>query len=177
VSTVNVSTPCLDLLDGVLPEATEALFRAYGVAVHSRPPATRERSSSLRERLSGVIGFTSPELMGSLVLTISDPILAMMAPSDDALSSDCLAELTNQLIGRMKNQLLKYGVALQLALPVVIRGQCLDAHNGAEIRDYEFSSEAGAVTIRLAALADIDFYPQPSSELAPSLEEGELTFF
>jgi hypothetical protein len=40
---------------------------------------------------------------------------------------DLLGELSNQVAGRLKNRLIKYGITLKIALPMVLPGRPIEA--------------------------------------------------
>jgi hypothetical protein len=113
------------------------LFEAYGVVLG---PATEVEPSSLA--LCGVIGFTGDLLCGSLVMAVTADVLAASDPVAARPSRDWMAELTNQLLGRLKNQLLPWGAAIHMSLPVVLRGE--------HISPVPSSANGGAQTFRSA---------------------------
>jgi len=55
------------------------------------------------------------------VITADDPALAASNPLRDGPTRDWIAELTNQVVGRFKNALLRRGVDVGMSLPVVLR--------------------------------------------------------
>lgn len=173
------SSEAVSLVDGLVLDSTRALFESYGVELH-------RDGSSLAETLPAVqlvcsIGFSSPELSGSLLLAVPDPVLAQTLPTPGANLADWSGELGNQLLGRLKNQLLNYDVAINLALPVVVSGGelSLPARARGLMRHFSFVSEPGRVFIRMAIELS------PSAELVRrtgegetvGMDEGELIFF
>ena len=108
------------VFDGLVLDVTRALFDSYGVKLDldGSPAETILRSV----KLISTIGFSSEALGGSLLLAVTDDLLQKTLPAPDASLADWCGELANQLLGRLKNQLLKYGVVVNLALPVVVSG-------------------------------------------------------
>ncbi len=76
-----------------------------------------------------VIGFSGDTMKGALGVTAPPHAVRATHPlavGDEPLTNDqiydWLAELSNQLLGRIKGELMSYGVTLWLASPVVLRG-------------------------------------------------------
>lgn len=105
-----------------LSDSCVRLFEAYGVNLVADPPGMAAELDDLS--MVGVIGFTSNQMRGTLVLAATDaPLTAsnrVMAPA-----RDWIAELSNQLLGRFKNRLLSFGVDLQMSTPLSLRGSQL----------------------------------------------------
>ncbi|MCB9753366.1 MAG: chemotaxis protein CheX [Myxococcales bacterium] len=79
--------------------------------------------------LVSVIGFSGDRVRGVLGVTAPPEAIAATHPlagTEPALRDeqlyDWVAELANQLLGRIKGGLMDYGVTLWLASPVVLRG-------------------------------------------------------
>lgn len=159
----------------LLESSCVQLFEAYGVHLRANPVANPADLAEIS--MVGVIGFTSPQLRGTLVLATTDGPLAesnrVMAPA-----RDWIAELSNQLLGRLKNRLLAYGIEVQLSTPLSLRGNQLRlvTHDQALEPD-TFTSATGHVAVWL----DAELHPdlvlhRPSS--APEVQaEGETLLF
>ncbi len=174
----DLSSEQAHVIDEILRGSTSALFSAYGLELEElRPPTSKEDEG---EHMAGVIGFTSKEISGSLVISASAALVRRTVPEGSSSLHDWMGELANQLLGRSKNQLLKYGVTLSMSVPVVVTGLALQtpkiAHHA--IRDYEFTSEVGSLHVRLDVAVDpaLDF-SQISGEDSPGIDEGELLLF
>jgi CheY-specific phosphatase CheX len=124
----------LALLDTALEDTTLALFESIGVRLWraSVPPQASDD-------IAASIGFAGAELRGALVLISSRRLVHQALPREvadreaDEQLADWMGELTNQLLGRVKNRLLRYGVALAMGTPTVVFGNALsqkDRHKG-----------------------------------------------
>lgn len=101
----------------------------------------------------GVIGFSGNDLRGSVMLGCTEDLLRA------ADTQDWLGELTNQLMGRIKNRLLQHDIAIFSSLPVVLGGDQitpLDVQSAGHL----FSACGGIVSLWFDAL------PRPGLELA-----------
>jgi len=109
------------VLDVIVRSATVGLFHSYGVAAG---PQLQAKPSEVRNApLSGSIRFSGAGFDASLELVVPDPVLARIRnePLTATTSRDVIRELTNQLMGRIKNKLLSFQVALTLSLPSISR--------------------------------------------------------
>jgi CheY-specific phosphatase CheX len=167
------------LLDGLAQEATAALFSTYGMPVEQDGPVAARGLQSAS--LVSIIGFSSHALSGSLILSLPQAVAERTLPVEGASLADWSGELANQLLGRLKNQLLKYQVVINMSLPVVLSGDSLKLLATARqiTRYYSFSSELGKVLIRL----DMEFGPtlelvRLDDDARPdAVDEGELLLF
>lgn len=167
------------VLNELVVQCSRALFEHYEVPIEHAPGASREEVWEEDLVLAGIIGFTSTAMRGSMVLGIGAKPLAKV-DEDESAHRDWIQELANQLLGRMKNRLLGYGVDLQMTTPMSMRGLHLVLEpNASESAPLLFhTAEGGAVCVLLDA------------ELVPGLEleqqdgagdavpdEGELLLF
>jgi CheY-specific phosphatase CheX len=99
----------------ILASKASELFTAYGV------PTTTASSHPESERLlCGILGFTGDHLCGSVVISATETAIAESNPIRDGATRSWIAELTNQLVGRFKNALLRHGVEIVMSIPVVL---------------------------------------------------------
>ena len=105
-----------DLMRSLLTVSAHELFAAYNVASADAEAAPEEATG-----LCGVLGFTGSTMSGSVVITATDDALAASNPLRDGPTRDWIAELTNQIVGRFKNALLRRGVDVGMSVPVVLR--------------------------------------------------------
>jgi hypothetical protein len=108
-------------------------------------------------------------------------VLQQTLPTPDANLADWSGELANQLLGRLKNQLLNYEVAINLALPVVLSGAefSLPAKSRRLMRHFSFVSESGRMFIRteMELSPTIELVRQTGVGETAGMDEGELLFF
>jgi hypothetical protein len=114
------SNESVSVIDGLVQDVTRALFESYGVKLDLDGSPVAKILASVQ--MISTIGFSSVSLSGSLLLAIPNGVLERTLPTPDANLADWSGELANQLLGRLKNQLLHYQVAINLALPVVVSG-------------------------------------------------------
>lgn len=105
-------------LEQVIGACCVELFAAYGVDV----TRTAERSDGGELLLCGILGFTGDALRGAIILAAGEGPFSRSNPLPGSPSRNWCAELTNQLVGRIKNALLARGVEIHLSTPVVLRG-------------------------------------------------------
>jgi chemotaxis protein CheX len=173
------SITAVSLVDGLVRNATEALFSNYGIKLE--PDGTPLSKSLKLVQLIAIIGFSSKALSGSLLMALPQTLVERTLPTPDATTGDWCGELANQLLGRLKNQLLKYQVAVNLSLPVVVSGEGLrlPASTRKIARFCSFASEGTIMFIRL------EMETGPSLELVRNadaaqeavVDEGELLLF
>ena len=92
------------------------LFASYGYPLAPCDPAAGAALSHF-----GIVGFLATGLQGSLVLGSSDEPLARSNPAKAVHVREWIGELSNQLVGRVKNQLLPYALELRVDTPVTLR--------------------------------------------------------
>jgi CheY-specific phosphatase CheX len=100
-----------------------------------RPAVDRCKTDPTGETVAGIIGFADQATRGSILLICSEFVLSNFANQHQSanteqpgkLSMDLLGELSNQVAGRLKNRLIKYGITLKIALPMVLPGRQIEA--------------------------------------------------
>ena len=161
--------------DEVVPECVMALLEVYELAVERVNEAAQDNQLPT---MIASIGFASPQASGMLTLALAPKVALATGASENAVR-DWSGELANQALGRVKNRLLRYGVELQLATPVVISGERLTVHPGPdEHACFWFATPAGHVDVYVSARVDSDFVwvlgEDEGGEIAP---EGDLLMF
>jgi hypothetical protein len=110
-------------LDDLVFDCCHELFSSYQLDVAPRDrndfPATEQLS------LCGVMGFGGKQLRGALVLATTCGPLERTNPGSFTSQRDWICELSNQLMGRVKNRLLHFGVEVHLATPAGLSGDNL----------------------------------------------------
>jgi CheY-specific phosphatase CheX len=103
------------LLREILVETTGELFDAYGVTSEVVGEAAIDDAA-----LCGVLGFTGEAICGAIVIAASREAIAACNPIEGGQVTQWLAELTNQIMGRFKNSLVRRGADIWMSLPVVL---------------------------------------------------------
>ncbi|HTV20100.1 MAG TPA: hypothetical protein VMG12_15560 [Polyangiaceae bacterium] len=116
-------------IDIILQGSTVELFHAHGVAVAplgSSPVGEQQRYYDS----VGMVGFDATAFSGTLTLSIPTPVFETYCESHDPAERTTLAdwtqELTNQLLGRIKNRLTMFQTNLRSHLPSAMSGIALD---------------------------------------------------
>ncbi len=161
-----------DCISEMVADCTRELFASIGTDL------VRQRGSSLaadqEKSAFSVIGFGGQQVRGVLVLGAPIELLAKAHPMPDAPSEDLLdwcGELSNQLVGRLKNKLLGYGIIIQLSLPTTLCGVLIQhwvrsRHAGFAHR---FQADGHCVSTVFEGVAE------PGVELAPITGSPEPT--
>ncbi len=100
----------------------QKLFAHYGFPL--RQPVGAEFADGSPLLYYGVISFSATGLRGGLVLGSSNEPLVATNPAKNVPVREWIAELANQLCGRIKSQLLLYALEIRVDTPVTLR----DAH-------------------------------------------------
>jgi len=173
----------LSRIDDFLEAASRELFLSCGIGL--------ERAAAESARLdipfAATIGFTSGEIHGFLVITLGRDLAARSLPgslrsraADDEIVADWTGELSNQLLGRLKNRFHDVGVELALSTPVIFAGMNLrhfpcDAPlcRGLAFRD----GSGGAVLVELQANYVEGFEIGEGGRSGQVPDEGDVTLF
>lgn len=147
------------VLNELLGESTTELFAAYG---HHLAPLPFKNTDGVEMALCGIIGFSGADVRGTLLIALDAELLvnmtaAMVSPRD------WLSELANQLLGRLKNKLLRHGATIYSSTPLVIRGEYMQPVGRNGLPD---PTVLGAGKHR--AFVWIDYEMRPDLSLVPS---------
>ncbi len=168
-----------DIRDTVLDEAVVSLFEAYQqCAIYVEAPTV-----ATAQPLVSVVGFTGDQLRGSMAIITTEEVVRATSTStlcDEVQTSDWLAELSNQLLGRFKNRIRRHGAVLNISTPVVMSGTELRLHPQLKTSDTRYyETTAGPVSVILNVELDEQFTVRECSpSTAPNMiSEGELMLF
>lgn len=153
-------------------EACIELFRAYGIDL--RPEQHALQSDD--RMLCGVIGFVGTGLRGSCMLVGHDALIMESCP-DGGHCRDWIGELTNQLAGRVKAKLLKYGVEVALSTPVGISGVAVHPLPRNELKPSGFSAAKRSLLVWVEMDSEPGFVLVESAKPEPGRAEGEIVLF
>jgi CheY-specific phosphatase CheX len=165
-------TPLHEALRDILARKACELFADYGVAC-----SKKSASAGADRRLCGILGFTGDRLCGSVVISATAEAVADSNPIRDGATRGWVAELTNQLVGRFKNALLRAGVEVAMSIPVVLSAAQLTPLPQTASDPIELDVGNGHLAIWLEVEADPTLVltePDPGSEVAA---EGEAMLF
>lgn len=164
------------LLEQTLPLVTRALLADYGLVLEPGAPQLAQRAA--------IIGYSGEQLRGALGLAMTSEVLdqahceVMGVPPSPQQADDLLAELSNQLLGRLKSTLLDYGLEIYLSTPMVLRGVSLTVGSAgkAPMLVGNYRTRQGPIAVWLDAAYD----PKLEAGRVPDsgrMREGELRFF
>jgi CheY-specific phosphatase CheX len=167
----------------VAEAACEQLFARYGVAV--RRATDEDDPVSPDFLLCSVIGFSGRDVRGTLVLALTEELSGMSNPvsgsnpgatRDRLTQRDWVGELSNQLLGRIKIELLRCGVEIYLNLPAVLLGQHLAPLPRAQLKPLKFTLAQGAaaVWIEIEARPGFKIETETATEQGPAAGEALL---
>ena len=163
-----------------------ALLSAYGLTV-SVQEERGVANARIKDRCVSILDASGEGVSLSSMLKIDQDLLISMHPlgSSNITQTDledwCM-ELNNQLVGRLKNKLLGYGLVVIVGLPLLLSGTdfiVVTAPNS-EVRQYAVESEDGQITLILTTLiaADVELYAMdPSMNAGEVLAEGAVSLF
>lgn len=143
------------ILDITVQCCTVELFRAHGVVVAPAGTSTKTGPEG-RGHFDpiGVVTFSNAKASGVLMLSLAEPVYGLLSPPVAAAGhaqNDALRELTNQLIGRIKNRLMQFQLVLRIGLPSTMREQGLRRQLAASppLGSYAFRTLRGEVLVTL----------------------------
>jgi len=164
-------------IDDLVFDCCRELFSAYQLDVHPRDrsdfPATEQLA------VCGVMGFGGKLMRGALVLATTREPLEHTNPDAFGSQRDWVCELTNQLMGRVKNQLLTLGVEVLLATPAGLSGENLSPTPSKLRAPQVFAAANGFVCVWIDC-EYTDGFELPSSppqDLEPPVAEGDTVLF
>lgn len=173
---------CARLID-LHVSACGELFDAYGFTPHLRPATgAPEKGHTI---YASVLGAAGRGVRLSSMLSFDRELLVRTHPSQsdgvpEREIEDWCRELNNQLVGRLKNKLLRAGCEVNTGLPVLIRGTDIVAVTSDEedFRQYSFSSKYGNLTFTLAMLLAPDLTLENAAPDADEVKlEGAMALF
>ena len=163
-------------IDDLVFDCCRDLFSGYQLDVDPRDrgdfPATEELA------VCGVMGFGGKLMRGALVLAATSEPLERTNP-DGGSQRDWICELANQLMGRVKNQLLSLGVEILLATPAGLSGDNLSPGARKLRAPQVFAAGNGFVVVWIdCEYADgFELQLTPSAGFEAALPEGESILF
>jgi len=174
-----------EVFGGILEEATLELIDGYGVSVtltgHSQAESMEIDSSSL----VSIIGFSGNQIRGSVCLRIPEALALATHPQKSPAPTgpelrDWVGELCNQLVGRTKNRLLRYGHNVGMGTPVVAvseTGLSLAAACATRVAVFLCGETTCTVSCDVRTDGSIDLVELPQEEGEETGQEGDCFLF
>lgn len=169
------------ILTELMKEVTIDLFAGYGVPLTYAGP-TDPTALPRAATVAGIIGFGGDDVRGTLLLASTEPLFAAATPANArgvGLVREWAAELTNQLLGRLKNQLYKYGTDFNVSTPTALSGDKLAVAAPASQKACAFSflENETQVWICLDFVEDGLDLTKLRDDGAEAAREGDLVLF
>jgi chemotaxis protein CheX len=178
------------VLDDLLTDCTLKLFDSTGYSLRSAGTCSEDGPVLPGDAIAAVIGYVAENDLRGALAVIASPA-AVVASRPEAIRAlvpvpaeeevrDWAGELSNQLLGRLKNQLLKRGIIFELATPITIfaselRMPMRRATYGSWLR---FDGPDGTVAVRFALHTPGGWeLPAIDESAGPGQEEGEMLLF
>lgn len=165
-------------VDIILQSSGVELFHENGMAVAPLAPCAVGALQRYHETVA-LLNFAGPGFTGALTLSIPQPLFAARA-SDSNLQAgivDWVAELSNQLFGRLMNRLAVFQLRLKPQLPIGMSGPVLERlrkRTSSELL-YRFRTVRGDILVTLdAPLDDVTLAYSGSAEVAHA---GDIILF
>jgi CheY-specific phosphatase CheX len=160
------------LVESLAEEACLSLFDAYGVQL-SR---VEDLSTGTGEHtLTGIIGFTGNGITGMCLVAATEEPLIASNPVSGSLR-DWVAELSNQLAGRLKHKLIACGVEVYITTPIVLRATRIEPLPRRKLTPRAFTARGGNVSLWVEVETTPEFrFTEVAQEIA--ISEGETILF
>lgn len=163
-------------LDRLVAENCLKLFADYQLEIRAGEPG--ESLAAEPFLLCGILGFTSKHLRGALVLATTREPLDRTNPAGNPSHRDWICELVNQLLGRVKNQMLTRGVEISPSTPIALRGEHLSPVLQQRLVAELFTAEGGVVCVWIDCEFDDGFeLAEESIGEASPMSEGDTLLF
>jgi CheY-specific phosphatase CheX len=142
-------------IDTIIQSSTVELMHSHSVSV-----APRSRDDALNElgsdwEIAGVVDFDGPNIRGGLTVVIPETVYRLMVQRrpQKTTHAEWMYEITNQVMGRIKNRLIQFQVKLRTSFPVVLSGEALQRHKQqtADQVVYCFATLRGEITVSVDA--------------------------
>jgi hypothetical protein len=165
-----VRSQAAERIAALTSEACIELWRDYGVAI---TPGAEGWGVSDEPVLFGVIGFVGDTVRATCLLGAHQRLIEASCRAGNR-SRDWIAELSNQLMGRLKMRLLGCGVSVKLTTPLTLSGVRLMPLPRLGHEPMPFASELGSVIVWLELETDPNFVLGAEERL--SVAPGDLVF-
>lgn len=166
-------------IEALTSVACTALFADYGMEVSE----AADPGGNGTVHYCGIIGFTGDRVRGTLLLAMGEEALQRAMPpgteAGDSANRNWISELSNQLLGRIKNLLLRREAEVYLTMPLVLRGEHLSPLPREHSQGLHFESDVGPIRLWVDA-EFIDGFALPTEDVEGSdevPEEGEAMLF
>jgi hypothetical protein len=142
------------ILDVTVQSSTVDLFHSLGVSVAPLPRARSEPKPREHFDVVGIVSFATTHGNGNLMVSMAPAVYGLLAPpiAGSHAINDALREITNQLVGRIKNRLIHFQVTLRVGLPSATRKQFVTQSRSVTgpIEHYVFRTLRGEIVVTIS---------------------------
>jgi CheY-specific phosphatase CheX len=171
----------LQRIDEFIVSSTVDLFASHGLKAEEGG----YRAAGVDSPFAATIGFTSADLHGVLVLTLNRETAVRTLPESlrtkepgDELVADWTGELSNQMLGRLKNRFHASGIEISLSTPVVFMGKEMKHYSHASPIQRSLHFADGGILVEFHADYSRDFEINEADARGEAMPpEGEILFF
>ncbi len=174
-----------EIIQASVAEATIEMFEDQGVS--SIDAFGGEERFLTDASTAAVIGFTSDNVRGSMVINVDTSMAIATRPAElgpidvddtDAIQ-DWTGELSNQLLGRAKNKVVRFGELLAMSTPMALSAREVQWKPGQSTHTFKmfYESECGRLLVIMAMSITDDKIMQPQTEDDDAAAEGDLVLF
>lgn len=168
-SPLNTTTNAV--LTNMAAQAWIELMADYGIRLATAPSGWEAHADD--PQLFGVIGFGGSGVRATCLIGAEQSLVDASCRARGR-PRDWIAELANQLVGRMKMKLLGHGVSVTMTTPLALSGVRVTPLPRFGEDPVAFASAQGAALLWLEIETDENFVLSPSRPL--SVEPGDLVF-
>ncbi len=165
------------VLRDLVTTSASKLFEHYDLAVD-----IEETSQRHLFHYAGVLGFTGEGIKGTMVVSASGPAIEATFPDGGSKEDreDWVGELCNQLLGRVANKVINFGMSIRMSTPVTFSGQELN------MQKVDVAEQAGWVLrgpgeadvyVHLAVEVEDHITWEAAADAEDAPEEGDLMLF
>ena len=174
------------ILEKLYFEAFDDQFERHGTTTGLIREAAGKTGVRAKPAYVSALGASGEGIAIMSMLKIDRDLLTRLHPLGSADISelylqDWCRELNNQIVGRLKNKLLCYGIEISLGLPVLLSGSGVTtiAAPNQTVSERSFESRDSLMTLALSTILDpdLEFLEQQSSADESALLEGSLSLF
>jgi hypothetical protein len=145
------------VLKTIIQSTMVELFQFYAVAV-APVSSSPTIGTNLEQYVGGYGNFSSTGFTGTLILLVPKDVYALIKGEGLRLTSvlDWTRELTNQLLGRIKNRLAQYQVTLRIEIPSATEGKALELRQSKvkPILTLSFRTIRGDIVVAISGAVD-----------------------
>lgn len=162
-------------IESIFQDSLESLGNDY---CNHAPLITTIDESELPSRAAAFLGFGGDGVRGNVGVLGDPQAVASVWSTETTLDpADWLRELSNQVVGRFKNRLLKFGKTVQMGTPVMVTGEMISLSEGGD-QTLALRAEVDGVELFVTLAFDVEAgCVLEEIEAVQIAEEGSISLF